>query len=162
MISALRTTIGATPSATAPMASSGCAGTPIFRTRIRSSGAPSAAATSAATGTPPRGSAKTMGWRSTYPASAAARQRPAADRFSKDIAPLPLPRCPLAAIPFDMRGYSLRKNSTGDPAGAFGQRPQPQGVELDEPRSVAMVIGDCAFLEGHEILIVERRRARTA
>ena len=59
--SSFRTMIGAPPSTTAPMASSGWKGTPTLRTRIRSSGASSTAATSAATVTPPRGSARTTG-----------------------------------------------------------------------------------------------------
>jgi len=59
--SSLRTMSGGLPSTIAPMASSGWNGTPILRTRIRSSGACKAAATSAATGTPPRGSARTTG-----------------------------------------------------------------------------------------------------
>lgn len=42
------------------MASSGRPGTPSFRTASTSSGAPRAAATCAATGTPPRGSASTI------------------------------------------------------------------------------------------------------
>ena len=45
-----------------PKANSGCIGAPIFRTRIISNGAPSALATSAATGTAPRGGAKMMGY----------------------------------------------------------------------------------------------------
>lgn len=48
----VRTTIGAPPSTTAPMAILGSKGTPILRTRIKSSGVLSAEATSAATGTP--------------------------------------------------------------------------------------------------------------
>ena len=48
--SSLRTMIGVPPSTMAPMASSGWHGTPILRTRIKSSGAWSAAATWAATG----------------------------------------------------------------------------------------------------------------
>ena len=47
------------PVAIAPIASSGWPGTPIFRTRNRSSGALRWRATSAATGTPPRGRAST-------------------------------------------------------------------------------------------------------
>ena len=61
MTSSLRTMVGVPPSKTAPIANSGWRGTPILRTRIRPSGALSAAATSAATGTPPRGSARTTG-----------------------------------------------------------------------------------------------------
>jgi hypothetical protein len=59
--------------ATAPIANSGWKGTPTLRTRIKSSGASSAAATSAATATPPRGSARIVGSWSLYPASATAR-----------------------------------------------------------------------------------------
>ena len=39
---------------------------------------------------------------------------------------------------------------------------QAQGIELDEAFRVAVVIGDGAFLEGHQILIVERERAGAA
>ena len=49
------------PSPSAPMASSGWNGTPILRTRITSSGASSAAATSKPTATPPRGRPRTTG-----------------------------------------------------------------------------------------------------
>jgi hypothetical protein len=44
-----------------PIANSGSNGTPILRTKIKSSGALSAEATSTATGTPPRGSARITG-----------------------------------------------------------------------------------------------------
>ena len=47
------------PSPTAPIANSGWNGTPSLRTTITSSGASSARATSAATGTPPRGNPST-------------------------------------------------------------------------------------------------------
>src|SRR6202012_294972 len=33
---------------------------------------------------------------------------------------------------------------------------QPQRIELDEARRVALIVGHRAFLEGHEILVVER------
>ena len=36
------------------------------------------------------------------------------------------------------------------------QRAQPQGVELDEARGATMIVGDRTFLEGDEILIVQR------
>src|SRR6266851_10005888 len=39
---------------------------------------------------------------------------------------------------------------------ALAERAQPQGVELDEARGVAMIVGDRAFLEGDEVLIVQR------
>lgn len=67
------------------MANSGWKGTPILRTRMRSSGTSSAVATHAATGTPARGSARITGCRSLYPASAAANFYPASDRFLKGI-----------------------------------------------------------------------------
>ena len=63
------------------IANSGWKGTPTLRTRIKSSGASSAAATSAATATPPRGSARIVGSCSLYPASATASLRPASERF---------------------------------------------------------------------------------
>ena len=44
----------------APIAYSGLPGAPSFRTRQISSGAPNASASSAPTGTPPRGSATTV------------------------------------------------------------------------------------------------------
>jgi hypothetical protein len=53
--------MGAAPSTIAPIASSRFPGTPILRTKIRSSGAASMVAISAATGTPPRGNARTAG-----------------------------------------------------------------------------------------------------
>jgi hypothetical protein len=45
------------------------------------------AATSAATGAPPRCSASTIGWHPLYPASASASLRPASDRLTKAMAP---------------------------------------------------------------------------
>lgn len=62
--SSLRTTIGDPPSTIAPIANAGWDGTPIFRTRTRSSGASSRAAISAATGMPLRGNARITGRRS--------------------------------------------------------------------------------------------------
>ena len=38
----------------------------------------------------------------------------------------------------------------------------PQGVELDEAGRVAVVVGDGAFLEGYEVLVVKRVRALAA
>ena len=68
------------PSPMAPMASSGWNGTPSLRTTMTSSGAPSACATSNATGTPPRGSPRTTtSWSRTY-CSRAASSRPASTR----------------------------------------------------------------------------------
>ena len=74
MTSSLRTMIEPPPSTTAPIANSGWKGTPTLRTRIKSSGASSAAATSAATATPPRGSARIAGSSSLYRASATAHR----------------------------------------------------------------------------------------
>src|SRR6266487_3237300 len=62
----------------APKPSSECPGAPIFRTSATSSGAPSAFATSNATGTPPRGNASTTGCSALNAASAATSCRPAA------------------------------------------------------------------------------------
>src|SRR5882762_8418114 len=39
---------------------------------------------------------------------------------------------------------------------ALAERAQPQGVELDEARGVAMIVGHGTFLEGDEVLIVQR------
>src|SRR4030088_3453336 len=39
---------------------------------------------------------------------------------------------------------------------ALAERAQPQGVEPDEARGVTMIVGDRTFLEGDEILIVQR------
>src|SRR5260221_1381612 len=39
---------------------------------------------------------------------------------------------------------------------ALAERAQPQGVELDEAGGVAVIVGDRAFLEGDEVLIVQR------
>ena len=85
MTSSLRTIMGEPPSTIAPIANSGSNGTPILRTKIKSSGASSAEATSAATGTPPRGKARTTGSWPRYPASAAANFRPASARFLNGI-----------------------------------------------------------------------------
>src|SRR5919106_236281 len=41
------------------------------------------------------------------------------------------------------------------------ERAQPQRVELDETSRVAVIIGDRAFLEGDELLVVERIAALT-
>src|SRR5262245_23472279 len=66
--------------ATAPTASSGCCGAPILRANARSRGAESARATSAPTGTPPRGKANTTGQSSFRTCSCAASSRPASAR----------------------------------------------------------------------------------
>ena len=72
--------------AMAPIASSGCPGTPSLRTISTSSLAPSAAATSAATGTPPRGRpSTTTSSRPEYPPSSAASARPAAVRSANRV-----------------------------------------------------------------------------
>jgi uncharacterized protein YecE (DUF72 family) len=71
---------GRLPSTTAPSASSGWNGAPILRTRIRSSGASSARATSNPTGTPPRGSASTTGRSSLNLSSRCASAHPASLR----------------------------------------------------------------------------------
>src|SRR6476469_7695729 len=42
------------------------------------------------------------------------------------------------------------------------ERAQPHGVQPDETGRVAMVVGDVAFFESHEFLIVERIRAFAA
>src|SRR6266566_937783 len=39
---------------------------------------------------------------------------------------------------------------------------QPQRVEADEARRVAVVVGDGAFLERHQVLVIERIRALAA
>src|SRR5438105_6016990 len=70
--------------ANAPIASSSWPGTPSLRTMKTSSGAPSLRATSYATGTPPRGKARTI--RSGWPARVASRPastRPASARSAK-------------------------------------------------------------------------------
>ena len=68
------------PSPIAPIASSGLCGLPSLRTTTMSSGAFSAAATSAATGTPPRGSPRTTGLSIRKVSSRPARNLPAEDR----------------------------------------------------------------------------------
>src|SRR5271157_2712253 len=88
MTSSLRTIMGAAPSTTAPIANSGRQGTPILRTSTRSRGAVSAAATSAATGTPPRGSARITGFRPSYRWSAFASFFPASDLSLNDMSAL--------------------------------------------------------------------------
>jgi hypothetical protein len=62
MASSFSTTCGWTPSTTAPRPNSAWPGAPILRTKTRSSGARRARATSKATDTPPRGSARTTGF----------------------------------------------------------------------------------------------------
>src|SRR5581483_11589113 len=80
--SSLRTR--APPLAIAPIASSSWPGRPSLRTRNTSSGAPRARATSAATGTPPRGRPRTItSSRPAYSDSLEASARPAARRFAK-------------------------------------------------------------------------------
>src|SRR5659263_163579 len=75
----------APPSPIAPMASSGWNGTPSLRTTMTSSGAPSAPATSNATGTPPRGRPRTTtSWSCRY-SSRAASSRPASTRSANTI-----------------------------------------------------------------------------
>ncbi len=70
------------PEARAPIASSGWEGTPSLRTMKTSSGAWSARATSAPTGTPPRGRASTStSGRPAYRLSAFASRRPASVRL---------------------------------------------------------------------------------
>ena len=80
---AISTASTAVPSsASAPTASSGFRGAPSLRTASTSTRAPSAAATSTATGTPPRGSAITIGRSNSRGRSRAASCRPASRRFS--------------------------------------------------------------------------------
>jgi hypothetical protein len=74
-------TIRTPSSPMAPMASSGWNGTPSLRTTITSSGALSAAATWAATVTPPRGSPSTTTFSPRSVDSASARRRPASRRL---------------------------------------------------------------------------------
>ncbi len=62
---------------------------------------------------------------------------------------------PLSGVNRALRVYFVPHISTGSLAGAFGERAQPQRVELDETRGIAMVVGASTFLEGHEVLIVE-------
>src|SRR3954469_9836495 len=45
---------------------------------------------------------------------------------------------------------------------ALAKRAQPQRIETDEACGIAMVVGDRAFFEGDEILIVERIGALAA
>src|SRR5579863_4664 len=45
---------------------------------------------------------------------------------------------------------------------ALAEGAQAQRVELDEARGIAMIVGDRAFLEGDEILIVQRISAFAA
>ena len=68
------------PSPIAPMPSSSCPGVPSLRTTITSSGAPRAVATSAATGTPPRGRPRTTTSAPRRWSSAAPNRRPASTR----------------------------------------------------------------------------------
>src|SRR5207253_3797 len=42
------------------------------------------------------------------------------------------------------------------------QRPQPQRVQPDEARRIAVVVAALPFLEGDEVLVVERKRALAA
>src|SRR5260370_24912526 len=39
---------------------------------------------------------------------------------------------------------------------ALDERAQPQGVQLDEAGGIAMIVGYRAFLEGDEVLILQR------
>src|SRR5580765_3812755 len=74
------------PSAMAPMASSGCPGTPSLRTRNTSRGTWSSRATSYPTGTPPRGRARTTtSERPPYAISGFASCRPASARSRKPV-----------------------------------------------------------------------------
>src|ERR1700687_1778038 len=96
---------------TAPAASSGCHGTPILRTITRSSGAFRTLATSAATGTPPRGSASTTGSGGAFAARAFAKALPASTRFSKmanDVIGFSLP---MESEPLHRRLHNLVKSS---------------------------------------------------
>src|SRR5205814_5741445 len=80
------------PEAIAPIANSGWPGIPSLRTTKISSGASSASAISNATGTPPRGSARTItSWRPRYFDSRAASSMPASRR-SSNASDLPLAR----------------------------------------------------------------------
>src|SRR4051794_24054076 len=69
--------------AMAPMASSGCSGSPSLRTTRTSSGTPRTSATSAATITPPRGRPSTTGSPEVEPERRSPRARPAARRSAK-------------------------------------------------------------------------------
>src|ERR1051326_1034783 len=44
---------------------------------------------------------------------------------------------------------------------SLAERAQPQSVEFDETFGVVLVVGDRAFLEGHQLLVVERIFALT-
>ncbi len=75
------------PSPMAPNPSSGWNGKPSLRTTMTSSGAPRERATSAATGTPPLGSAKTTGCSSRRGARRSAKSCPASRRSRKVTMP---------------------------------------------------------------------------
>src|SRR6185437_6677846 len=60
------------------------------------------------------------------------------------------------------RPKSRRERLQPEFALALAEGAQAQRVELDEARRIAMIVGDRAFLEGDEILIVQRISAFAA
>src|SRR5215469_1746784 len=123
-----RTTMS--PEATAPMASSGWPGMPTLRTSITSSGASSAAATSEATGTPPRGSASTnTGAGSRRCCISRASAAPAAARSANTRGVNAMP-APLREVP-EGRGRFLGGTALLAIRRRVGDEP-PLGIELCE------------------------------
>src|SRR5215472_6184974 len=158
----------ASPSPIAPMPSSGCAGTPSLRTRMTSSGAPRARATSAATATPPRGSPSTT---MSLPRSGSRRLaswRPASDRSRKrmvtpfrrsgECVPSPGTSCAVRAL--GLTGLGDQTAQEGPGAGAVGAAGVLSCHEVGHPG-----LGQRADLIGHGVFIPDDghvRRARGA
>jgi hypothetical protein len=54
-----------------------------------------------------------------------------------------------------MTDDSLAENLQAQLLVALAERAQPERIELDEARGVAVIVGDGAFLESDEVLIVQ-------
>src|SRR5664280_3110368 len=66
------------------------------------------------------------------------------------------------AEPVGLAGTTLRICSQPQLFLALAERAQPQGIELDEARGIAVIVSHRTFLEGDEILIVQRILALAA
>ena len=135
------------PSPIAPMASSGWNGTPSFRTRITSRGAPRSAATSYATGTPPRGRPSTTTGSSRRCCSRHARRCPASTR-SMNGTSSPLSHTRASTPP-------SRNGALGIGAKASGTRPLPV-LPIPSARGSFGAVSRARFPDG------SKRRGRRA
>src|SRR5579859_2779817 len=137
----------ASPSPIAPMPSSGCSGTPSLRTRMTSSGASRARATSAATATPPRGRPSTTTSLSRNGNSRLASCRPASDRSRNRMV---TPSGGLENV-YPARGHNATRYGPV-PEGSPGHwQPAGSGQQRAQERAGAVAVGATGVLAGHEV-----------